>query len=74
MREELGRYQSERPAPPAWAIRLKPEALSVKIGGQARSANAPPVDPQARDGSRPLPKKLTEKQNEIARAHPEGDP
>ncbi len=33
MREELARYQSTKPCETCHGLRLKPEALAVKVGG-----------------------------------------
>ena len=66
VREELSRYQSDRPCDACHGARLKPEALAVKIAGlhiaevsdmSVRAANA---------WFEALPERLTAKQNEIA--------
>ena len=67
VREELGRYQSETPCPVCGGARLKPEALSVKIGGKnIAEASSLAIRP-ARDWFTSLEHQLTEKQMEIAR-------
>jgi len=66
MREELGRYQSSAPCEACGGARLKPEALSVKIGGEHISAaTRRPVAAAAR-WFLDLPAALTPKQLEIA--------
>jgi excinuclease ABC subunit A len=67
VREELGRYQSETPCPVCHGARLKPEALSVKVGGKnIAEASSLAIRP-ARDWFGALEHELTDKQMEIAR-------
>jgi excinuclease ABC subunit A len=67
VREELARYQSETPCPVCGGARLKPEALSVKIGGKnIAEASSLAIRP-ARDWFTSLEHELSDKQMEIAR-------
>ena len=67
VREELGRYQSETPCPVCHGARLKPEALSVKVGDKnIAEASSLAIRP-ARDWFSSLEHELTDKQMEIAR-------
>ncbi len=67
VREELGRYQSETPCHVCGGARLKPEALSVKIGGKSIADASTLAIRPARDWFASLEDLLTEKQMEIAR-------
>jgi excinuclease ABC subunit A len=67
VREELGRFQSESPCPTCHGARLKPEALSVKIGGRnIAEASSLAIRP-AKEWFESLEHELTDKQMEIAR-------
>ena len=67
MREEIERFMSATPCPACNGYRLKPEALAVKIAGQAHRRSHRAVDPQApTDWFDELPASLNAKQNEIA--------
>src|SRR4029453_18331021 len=68
MREELSRYQGSRPCEVCHGARLKPEALSVKIAGEAIRLATPRsvADALAWFGS--LDEKLNPTQREIAKA------
>ncbi|PEQ13901.1 excinuclease ABC subunit A [Novosphingobium sp. PC22D] len=68
MREELGKYQTAQPCETCGGKRLKPEALSVKIAGSdiADAARLSVADAHGWFGE--LLGKLTEQQQQIARA------
>ncbi len=66
VREELARFQSNRPCPVCSGARLKPEALAVKIDGKHIGEVAEFSIRAAADWFEELPAKLTEKQSEIA--------
>jgi excinuclease ABC subunit A len=67
VREELGRYQSETPCDACKGLRLKPEALAVKIVGSSIGEASLLSIKDARDWFVGLEDRLTEKQLEIAR-------
>ncbi|MEZ5937528.1 MAG: excinuclease ABC subunit UvrA [Hyphomonadaceae bacterium] len=66
MREEISKYQTAAPCPACGGARLRPEALAVKINGATISEATSHSIRTARDWFEALPKKLTQKQNEIA--------
>jgi excinuclease ABC subunit A len=66
MREELSRYQSAAPCPTCHGKRLRPEALSVRVGGRDISEAAAMSIRDARPWFETLDKKLGRKQKEIA--------
>jgi excinuclease ABC subunit A len=66
LREELGRYQSERPCETCHGRRLKPEALAVKIDGHDISQVCEFSILEAGEWFGTLDKRLTPKQREIA--------
>ncbi|KAF0180998.1 MAG: excinuclease ABC subunit A [Caulobacteraceae bacterium] len=66
VREELGRYQSAAPCPVCHGKRLKPEALSVKVGGFDISEGSELAIRHARDWFAALDGKLKKKDKEIA--------
>ena len=65
-REEIGRYMSETPCEACKGMRLKPEALAVKIAGDNIAEATRRSVREALDWFTTLPGVLTEKQNEIA--------
>jgi excinuclease ABC subunit A len=65
-REEIGRYMSETPCEACKGMRLKPEALAVKIAGDNIAEATRRSVREALDWFTALPGVLTEKQNEIA--------
>ena len=66
VRSDLSRFQSSSPCEACNGARLKPEALCVKIGDKNISeVTALPID-QAVEWFEKLPKKLSNKQNQIA--------
>ena len=67
VREELGRYQSDTPCEACHGLRLKPEALAVKIAGFSIGDASLLSIRKARDWFEGLEEALTEKQMEIAR-------
>jgi excinuclease ABC subunit A len=67
VREELARYQSETPCDACGGLRLKPEALAVKIAGASIGDAGLHSIRKARDWFEGLESQLTEKQMEIAR-------
>jgi excinuclease ABC subunit A len=67
VREELGRYQSETPCPVCHGARLKPEALSVKVGDKTIAEASSLAIRPARDWFASLEHTLSDKQMEIAR-------
>jgi excinuclease ABC subunit A len=67
VREELGRYQSETPCAVCGGARLKPEALSVKIGGRNISEISSLAIRPAREWFEALEGQLSAKHLEIAR-------
>jgi excinuclease ABC subunit A len=67
VREELGRYQSETPCVMCGGARLKPEALSVKVGGRNIAEISALAIRPAREWFEALDGELTAKQVEIAR-------
>ncbi|MFP5330354.1 MAG: excinuclease ABC subunit UvrA, partial [Alphaproteobacteria bacterium] len=68
MREELSRYQGSRPCEVCGGLRLKPEALSVKIAGEDISSASRRSVADALGWFASLHETLTPQQNEIARA------
>src|SRR5690349_3275408 len=68
MREELSRYQSSQPCEVCHGARLKPEALSVKIAGEDISMSTRRSVADAFAWFAQLHEKLTQTQNEIAKA------
>ncbi len=67
VREELGRYQSETPCEACGGLRLKPEALAVKIAGKNIAEISTMAIKPARDWFEGLEPSLTPTQQEIAR-------
>ncbi|HLK25696.1 MAG TPA: excinuclease ABC subunit UvrA [Caulobacteraceae bacterium] len=67
VREELGRYQSETPCEACHGLRLKPEALAVKIAGKNIAEISTMAIKPARDWFEGLEPSLTPTQLEIAR-------
>jgi excinuclease ABC subunit A len=68
MREELSRYQASRPCEVCGGARLKPEALAVKIAGEDISQSSRRSVADAYAWFAALHEKLTQTQNEIAKA------
>ena len=66
VREELGRYQSEIPCAACGGLRLKPEALAVRVGGRNIGEVSTYAIRAAREWFESLEAELTDKQNEIA--------
>ncbi len=66
VREELGRYQSEIPCEACGGLRLKPEALAVRVGGRNVGEVSTYSIRNARDWFEALEGELTDKQAEIA--------
>ena len=66
VREELSRFQSDQPCAECGGMRLKPQALAVKIDGLHIGEVAGMSIREARAWFDTLPAKLTPKQNEIA--------
>jgi excinuclease ABC subunit A len=67
VREELGRYQAETPCEACGGLRLKPEALAVKIAGRNVAEVSTLAIRPARDWFESLEETLSPKQMEIAR-------
>ncbi len=67
VREELSRYQSERPCGACHGARLKPEALAVKVAGRNLAEVAELSIDQARDWFAAVGGTLTPQRLEIAR-------
>jgi excinuclease ABC subunit A len=67
VREELGRYQAETPCEACGGLRLKPEALAVKIAGKNVAEISTLAIRPARDWFEALEETLSSKQMEIAR-------
>ena len=67
VREELGRYQSETPCHVCHGARLKPEALSVRVGDKNISQASTLAIRPAKEWFESLESQLTDKQLEIAR-------
>jgi excinuclease ABC subunit A len=67
VREELGRYQAETPCEACGGLRLKPEALAVKIAGKNVAQISTLAIRPALDWFESLETLLTPKQMEIAR-------
>ncbi|HWE99244.1 MAG TPA: excinuclease ABC subunit UvrA [Caulobacteraceae bacterium] len=67
VREELGRYQSETPCSVCGGARLKPEALSVKVGGRNIAEVSTLAIRPARDWFAALEDQFTTKELEIGR-------
>jgi excinuclease ABC subunit A len=65
-REEIAKYFTDIPCVACHGFRLKPEALSVKIGGLHIGEVAQASVKRAGEWFAELPEKLTAKQNEIA--------
>ena len=66
VREELGRYQSEIPCATCGGLRLKPEALAVRVGARNIGEVSTYAIRAAREWFEGLEAQLTDKQNEIA--------
>ena len=66
MHEELGRYQTAAACETCHGARLKPEALSVKVGGEDISHATRLAVRAALAWFRALPEQLTEKERQIA--------
>ncbi|MDD3371613.1 MAG: excinuclease ABC subunit UvrA, partial [Alphaproteobacteria bacterium] len=66
MKEELGRFQLSKPCEACGGMRLKPEALCVKLGGKNISEVTQLSIKHASAWFRDLPKKLNSRQREIA--------
>ena len=66
VREELGRYQAETPCEVCGGLRLKPEALAVRVGDRNIGEVSTYSIRVARDWFAGLEARLTEKQAEIA--------
>jgi excinuclease ABC subunit A len=66
VKEELGRYQNEKPCETCAGARLKPEALAVKVGGRTIAEIAQLSIAAAGDWFGALDAGLTPKQREIA--------
>jgi excinuclease ABC subunit A len=67
VREELGRYQSETPCEVCSGLRLKPEALAVRVGAMNIGQVSNFSIREAREWFDGLEPKLTDQQAEIAR-------
>ncbi|HLI67509.1 MAG TPA: excinuclease ABC subunit UvrA [Caulobacteraceae bacterium] len=67
VREELGRYQAETPCEACGGLRLKPEALAVKIAGKNIAEISLMAIKPARDWFEGLEPQLTPTQVEIAK-------
>ena len=67
VREELGRYQSDTPCDACHGLRLKPEALAVKIAATNIGEVSLLSIRKAKDWFESLEGRLTDKQMEIAR-------
>ncbi|WP_290690999.1 MULTISPECIES: excinuclease ABC subunit UvrA [unclassified Haematobacter] len=67
-REDLERYQNNRPCAACHGYRLKPEALAVKIAGLHVGQVVEKSIREAHDWVLSVPETLTEQRNEIARA------
>ena len=68
MREELTRFQSAAPCETCHGQRLRPEALAVKVDGRPISDISRLPVGEALAWARSLPDRLTEQQNQIAKA------
>ncbi|MFN3224778.1 MAG: excinuclease ABC subunit UvrA [Hyphomicrobiales bacterium] len=68
VREELSRFQSNRPCEVCDGNRLKPEALAVKVAGEHIGTASKLSIREANDWFNALPEKLSDKQNAIAKA------
>jgi excinuclease ABC subunit A len=68
VREELSRFQSNRPCEVCDGNRLKPEALAVKVAGEHIGMASKLSIREANDWFNELPEKLSDKQNAIAKA------
>ncbi len=66
VREELSRYQGSHPCEACGGYRLKPQALSVKVGGKHIGEVGDLSIRKANDWFAELPKTLTKQQTEIA--------
>jgi excinuclease ABC subunit A len=66
VREELGRYQSETPCEACGGLRLKPEALAVRVGGENIGQVSLLSIRKARDWFEELETRLSAKELEIA--------
>jgi len=67
VREEMSRYQAEKPCAVCHGARLKPEALAVKIAGSDISEASELSIRRALDWFRAVPPTLTPQREEIAR-------
>jgi excinuclease ABC subunit A len=68
MREELSKYQTAQPCETCNGARLKPEALAVKIAGEDISIPTRRSVVDALAFFEQLPQRLTDQQNQIAKA------
>ncbi|WP_095011790.1 excinuclease ABC subunit UvrA [Tsuneonella mangrovi] len=68
MREELGKYQTAQPCEACGGKRLNDKALAVKIAGTDIAEPTKMSVTAAKDWFLALPEKLTDQQNQIARA------
>ncbi|NTZ42950.1 excinuclease ABC subunit UvrA [Altererythrobacter sp. SALINAS58] len=68
MREELGKYQTAQPCETCHGARLKPEALAVKVAGEDIAGPTRMSVADAKDWFLTLELKLTNQQQQIARA------
>ncbi len=68
VREELSRFQSNRPCEVCDGNRLRPEALAVKVAGEHIGTASKLSIREANDWFNALPEKLSDKQNAIAKA------
>lgn len=66
MRDEISKYQTAAPCPACDGMRLKPEALCVKIDGLSIAEVTRFSIRKALDWFAPLPKRLNKSQNKIA--------
>ena len=73
-REEMERYQNNRPCGTCHGYRLKPEALAVKIAGLPRRRGGAPVDPRGAGLGRDRARRADRAAQRDRPRHPEGDP
>ena len=74
MRADFERYMTNKPCPTCNGMRLKPESLSVTIAGKNIIETTRRSVTDALAWYDRLPKRLNARENQIARAGPQGDP
>ena len=74
VREELSRYQSDAPCQECGGMRLKPQALAVKVGRQAYRRGVAAFHPRCERLVRGASRQAHREAERDRHAHPEGNP